>query len=242
MHFAKGNLQYRASTGTWRFAEHQWDYVGTQTADATGHVGGNVSGCDNNAVSDTYNGWIDLFGWGTGDNPTLLSVDPNHYEYYGTFTDWGTAISSGNTTNPWKTLSQVEWKYVIRDRTSASSKRGFGTVNGVYGLFLLPDSWTLPTGLTFYNGTYFTNSYDTEEWAEMEAAGAVFLPAAGLRGIERPTPNITQVGYWGRYWTSTPHEAVNHSCYVTINPAFVSANYSGNTDRWFGYSVRLVRN
>ena len=243
VHFAKGNLQYRASTGTWRFAEHQWDYVGTQTADATGHVGGNVSGSDNNAVSDTYNGWIDLFGWGTGDNPTLLSVDPNHYEYYGTFTDWGTAISSGNTTNPWKTLSQVEWKYVIRDRTSASSKRGFGTVNGVYGLFLLPDSWTLPTGLTFYNGTYFTNSYDTEEWAEMEDAGAVFLPAAGLRGIERPTPDVTQVGYWGRYWTSTPRvEEENHSCYVTINQAFVSAYYSGSTDRWFGYSVRLVRN
>lgn len=28
--FSQGNLQYRASTNTWRFAENQWDYVGTQ--------------------------------------------------------------------------------------------------------------------------------------------------------------------------------------------------------------------
>ena len=224
--FAKGNLQYRAGSGSWRFAEHQWDYVGS----------------DNSYVSDSYNGWIDLFGWGTGSNPTLISVDPNHYDHYDTFTDWGTAISGVNTTNPWRTLTQAEWKYVIRERPNASSKRGFGRVNGVYGLFLLPDSWTLPAGLTFYNGTTIGNSYTAEEWAQMETAGAVFLPAAGLRGIARPTPDITQVGIWGRYWTSTPHEAVNNSCYVTINQAFVSANYTGCTDRWFGYSVRLVRN
>ena len=27
VHFSQGNLQYQASTNTWRFAEHQWDYV-----------------------------------------------------------------------------------------------------------------------------------------------------------------------------------------------------------------------
>ena len=26
--FSQGNLQYRASTGTWRFAENQWDIIG----------------------------------------------------------------------------------------------------------------------------------------------------------------------------------------------------------------------
>ncbi|MBQ0154797.1 MAG: hypothetical protein KBS70_08475, partial [Bacteroidales bacterium] len=42
--FAPGNLQYQASTNTWRFAEHQYDYVG----DA------------NTNISATYDGWIDL--------------------------------------------------------------------------------------------------------------------------------------------------------------------------------------
>lgn len=49
VYFSQGNLQYQASTNTWRFAEHQWDYVGE----------------GNNNISPNYNGWIDLFGWGT---------------------------------------------------------------------------------------------------------------------------------------------------------------------------------
>ena len=81
VHFSQGNLQYQASTNTWRFAEHQYDYVGTQTADYCGFYGGNVSGSDNRNISSTYNGWIDLFGWGTGSNPTLSSTS---FEDYGT--------------------------------------------------------------------------------------------------------------------------------------------------------------
>ena len=41
--FSPGNLQYQASTKTWRFAEHQYDYIG----DA------------NRNISPTYSGWID---------------------------------------------------------------------------------------------------------------------------------------------------------------------------------------
>ena len=61
VYFAKGNLQYNAvqgthatadggtEQGTWRFADHQWDYVGS----------------DNCNISQTYDGWIDLFAYGT---------------------------------------------------------------------------------------------------------------------------------------------------------------------------------
>jgi hypothetical protein len=28
VYFSQGNLQYQASTNTWRFAENQWNYVG----------------------------------------------------------------------------------------------------------------------------------------------------------------------------------------------------------------------
>lgn len=49
VYFSKGNLQYQASSQDWRFAEHQWDIVGD----------------DNENISATYDGWIDLFGWGT---------------------------------------------------------------------------------------------------------------------------------------------------------------------------------
>ena len=130
VYFSQGNLQYQASTNTWRFAEHQYDYVGTQTADGYGDYGGNVSGSDNRNISSTYNGWIDLFGWGTGSNPTLSSSYP---EDYGTFMDWGcNAISNGgNTANQWRTLTRAEWYYLLNTRTDASSKRGTGNINGV---------------------------------------------------------------------------------------------------------------
>ena len=110
VYFSQGNLQYQASTNTWRFAEHQYDYVGTQTADVYGYHGGNVSGSDNRSISSTYSGWIDLFGWGTGDNPTLSS---DNYGAYGTFVDWGSnpISNGGNTANRWRTLTQAEWEY-----------------------------------------------------------------------------------------------------------------------------------
>lgn len=47
--FSAGNLQYRANPSTWRFAEYQYDYIAE----------GNLN------VSPTYDGWIDVFGWGT---------------------------------------------------------------------------------------------------------------------------------------------------------------------------------
>ena len=60
--FSQGNLQYQASTGTWRFAENQYDYVGNATL---GNVYENGVKCNNALISDSYTGWIDLFGWGT---------------------------------------------------------------------------------------------------------------------------------------------------------------------------------
>ena len=68
--FSKGNLQYHPAKKQWRFAEHQTDYIG----DA------------NRNISSTYDGWIDLFGWGTGDIPKYSTSDSE----YSRFVDWGT--------------------------------------------------------------------------------------------------------------------------------------------------------
>lgn len=69
VYFSKGNLQYQASTNTWRFAENQWDYVGDATE---GNVYMDDVKCNNSYISQTYNGWIDLFGWGTGNKSNRL--------------------------------------------------------------------------------------------------------------------------------------------------------------------------
>ena len=236
VHFSQGNLQYQASTNTWRFAEHQYDYVGTQTADERGNYGGNVSGSDNRSISSTYSGWIDLFGWGTGSNPTLSSTS---YMDYGTFVDWGSnpISNGGNTVNQWRTLTIAEWNYLLNTRTDASSKRGTGNINGVGGLIILPDSWTLPLGCSFTSGftTYdwAHNSYTLAQWAQMEAAGAVFLPAAGYRY----GTNDNYVGNLGNYWSSTPfNESSAYYMYFYSN----DLNVIFSNSRGYGFSVRPV--
>ena len=78
-----------------------------------------------------------------------------------------------------------------------------------------------------------TNSYDATAWAKMEAAGAVFLPAAG----NRYDSGVVRVGNFGHYWSST---ALDN--YLVWGVYFYS-NYL-TTDIYFdrddGQSVRLV--
>lgn len=97
--FSQGNLQYQASTNTWRFAEYQWDFVGSQNPSSDNPIpAGTVEGSDNSRIASNYDGWIDLFGWGTSGyhdeedlcnqnyNPWSSStsqINDSQYNYYG---------------------------------------------------------------------------------------------------------------------------------------------------------------
>ena len=68
VYFSQGNLQYQASTDIWKFAENQWDFVGGVVLEPqyeSGNVYEQGRKCDNTLISENYDGWIDLFGWGT---------------------------------------------------------------------------------------------------------------------------------------------------------------------------------
>ena len=217
--FSQGNLQYQASTNTWRFAEHQYDLIGS----------------DNSNISSTYSGWIDLFGWGTGSNPTNTSTD---YSGYSTFVDWGVnAISNGgNTPNQWRTLTKDEWVYLCETRTNAANLRSLATVNGVHGYIFFPDDFVLPIGFTFLAGAndWAMNVYSARGWSKLEAAGAVFLPAAGYRD----GTHVGGVGSDGGYWSATPGSE-GYAYNMSFNSYYVSPRYDFN--RYFGQSVRLVQ-
>lgn len=67
----------------------------------------------NKNISLTYESWIDLFGWGTGNNPTQSSANIGDYS---DFADWGlvNAIrNGGNETGLWRTLTKDEWAYLF---------------------------------------------------------------------------------------------------------------------------------
>ena len=240
--FSKGNLQYRPNIDTWRFAENQFS----------------TSNSDNNYVSMVqycpY--WIDLFGYGTsnwkgsGNTYQPWSYSPIHSDYSESTdgddligmhanADWGffnPIINGGNQMGVWRTLTYNEWTYIITERPNATNLRGLATIAGVSGLIILPDEWSNPAGLAAFNNSmsaYSDNAYTVTTWNIMEAAGAVFLPAAGYR-LGMTTTTTASEGY---YW-STTHVDGDKSWSVKITSSSSTLNQTYASQ---GCSVRLVR-
>lgn len=218
--FAKGNLQYQASTKTWRFAEHQWDMIG----DA------------NKNISSSYSGWIDLFGWGTGNNPTKSYTSSSAYS---TFTDWGNNTISNGGGKSWFTLTKDEWVYVFDKRSTSSGIRyAKAIVNGVNGVILLPDNWSSSnyslSNTNKYDAGFSSNRISQSDWTnKFEANGAVFLPAAGWRYWT----GVYLVGSGGYYWSASFKDS-DCAYYVYF---YESSLYAGSWNyRIGGQSVRLV--
>ena len=249
VYFSKGNLQYigSASIPYWKFADNQWDYFGKTTVQ-----------------NSTYqNVDRDLFGWGTSGynhgavlyQPWSTSQNDSQYYAYGSYTynlydqtgqaDWGynAILNGGNQENiGWRTLTKDEWDYLLFTRTGAVLKKGLGNINGVYGMILLPDSWTLPEGLSFISGSssWTTNTYTIDQWVMMENNGAVFLPAAGDRhgvGVYN-LGNPNDGGNAGLYWSASYRNS-NYVYYVSFLRLSIRTGYY---NRYVGLSVRLVRN
>lgn len=243
VYFSKGNLQYIGSANSpyWKFAEHQWDYLGS-----------------NGQSSTSQNVDRDLFGWGTsgynhGANcyqPWSTIYNNSDYYAYGSSTynlneqtgkaNWGyNSISNGgNTVNQWRTLSVDEWKYVFKIRTTSSGIRyAKARVNSVNGVVLLPDNWNSNTyslsNTNTYDASFNSNVISASQWTTLENAGAIFLPAAGYRY----QTSVYDVGSNGYYWSSS-YEELNCDAYlIEINNLW--ADYNA-TKRGAGQSVRLV--
>ncbi len=234
VYFSKGNLQYQASTKTWRFADNQYTIIG-----------GN-----NKNISSTYTGWIDLFGWGTGSNPTQTSTSSSSYS---TFTDWGkNAISNGgNTANAWRTLTRAEWDYIISTRPNAATLRFNAIVNNMYGVVLLPDNFLQMAKFSYIITAYKsklstsdpldTNSINSVVWSIFESFGAVFLPCAGQRNGTSYSATIGGSNISdGYYWSTTDYSLHIGFGANTANKFFYCSTTSES--KYYGYSVRLVKN
>ena len=208
---ATGNLQYQATTNTWRIAPNAWDAVKN----------------GNSRASVSYDGWIDCFGWGTSgyDGYQPYTVSGYSTAYYqdgdisGTGYDWGVnnTIVNGDKTDPagtWRTLTYTEMEHIILMRSAstlngvADARFAMATVADQVGVILFPDVFTMPEGVTVpaehsINNpvVYATNVYSAEEWGKMEEAGCVFLPAVGCRNAA--DNSMIVLDYLGCYWTST---------------------------------------
>lgn len=254
VYFSQGNLLYQASTNTWKFAENQWNFVGNDTL---GNVHINGIKCNNEQISPSYDGWIDLFGWGTSGyphgavcyQPYSSSIEETDYFPYGLtnsnlydnsgLADWGNnTICNGNNGNHWRTLKLAEWDYILDRRETLSQIRfASARVNDVDGVLLLPDDWSESIyGLNNTNDSWYldfnSNIIDENDWKVIEQYGAVFIPAAGVRR------RLIVENLVISYWTSTRYYSD-----VAFDLIYYDGIHFGTGGRpiSYGLSVRLVQ-
>ncbi len=232
--FSKGNLCY--INKTLYFLPNQYDFLGTY---------------------NFTDGVMDIFCWGSGDDPT---GGWDKYNYNTSFTDWGTNMIYDGTTgnfwspNCWRTLTQDEWEYLLFSRLNASSLCGFGTVNGVHGLIIMPDNFTskaltdikwcsLEKTKSVGSRGWSDNIYTKEQWFSLEKEDAVFLPAAGSGLYGHQWVYEDEVQNWGFYWSSTEYEDEYSSSKARcIGFSCFTADLGGYTaNRYCNCSVRLVK-
>ena len=251
--FSPGNLQYctigshttveGTASGTFRFAEHQYEYLGEANA----------------LVSDTNTEWIDLLTWGSsGWHVAPSSEKDGDYDIESlcgseAYADWGVYNAIGNDApGTWRTLTREEWDYLVNLRAGStvdgtdSARYAEATVCSVKGLILFPDQFERPNAIApivninrnNFEISFNDNNYDAEQWALMEDAGAVFLPAAGFRGGKW----LSTIGDGGSYWAATCNTDRQAYALLFINGLInASAECTYEKDRGYGRSVRLVK-
>ena len=267
VYFSPGNLWYQATTNTYKFAEKQSDIVGESGNDSVA--------ADYDGWIDQFpwgsSGFKEIHPYTrnyseTRDGKTIYDTMhiPGMTGEYANF-DWGVynAISNGgNQARLWRTLTSEEWNYLFNSRSGGPSKRAPARVNGIAGMVLLPDTWnndSTPSGLEFNLAPpnsassyqiWATNEYNALQWSQMEAKGAVFLPAAGSQysvgsweHCSHNNPDSSNDIYL-KYWTATGPTDTSETkyCIKTTSGGYNSLSTTDNPSVSRPTPVRLCQN
>ncbi len=249
IHFSRGNLYCSRTSSetndwTWHFYDKQYKFNSIPTT-------------DQNRTAQNTDTEIDLFNWGYD---AVKSVDPTgtdhvgarttQYETFAKNEDWGYVF--GAESSVWRTLTTAEWQYLFsyngtddgesnydNDNRRNKYKESVTICDKTNCVVLLPDNWEWgQNGVGDDWQTVYPEKASTDNpvtWSTMEAAGAVCLPAAGVRNGS----DVMGVGSAGSYWSSSA--GIDHEAYTVL---FYNGDvYAGVRDSLYaGYSVRLVTN
>lgn len=230
------------SASKWYFADHQYDFNEDDELDGA------------HTICDHFT-WI---GAGTSDQTLKESYglySSSTLDYYSATSedilanDWGknviclsSASESSYPSDTWRTPrddSGDGWSFLFIYRSTSGGRFAKATVADKAGVIIFPDNYSHPSGVDDLQqiddktADFEINKYDEVAWEAMEAAGCVFLPGAGRRiDIELFNPGE------GYYWMKSSKKVEcafascfdDHSCYFT-----------GGMHRYYGCSVRLVR-
>ena len=172
--------------------------------------------------------------------------DASHYDTW-KVCDWGHNAIGSYAADTWRTLTKDQWLYLFGMEANNTDKDGHARyckyfrakVNSVQGIVVLPDDISGISNIPEESSrgkasTFGGKTYTTAEWTSLEAAGCVFLPAAGYRD----GASVHVVGSKGLYWSSTAGDA-SRAYYLSFLSGYVDP--ASNTYRYYGRSVRLVR-
>ena len=262
--FSRGNLQHISSTdhatGTWKFADRQYDFFGKKNVSSDSYSITNTMDLFCWSESSTNDFGMHVYDYWDNSDPWTSSSQ---------FKDWGTYKTiSGDAPMTWFTLTSDEWYYLFHTRVhlTGDNLRGKARITGVQGheavaaygnapytqidgFILLPDDWTpddVPSGLSFTpsssTDTSLHNVYTVSEWARMEAAGAMFLPAAGWGSNYHD---------WSSTIANTGHSEAHSVCFqynyyywhLQTSSGSIGNHTDANYDMdwWRMRSVRLVK-
>lgn len=223
VYFAKGNLIY--DNGQWRLGTTQYEHFNND---------------------GTQDGPRDMFHPSTVASRYGLDTPGAHGDMdYADFVDWGVTVNDDNSTDPWYVLTREEWAYALQKLSTASSysRRGHHHNMGritladgstVDGIILVPDNYNDrdTTDGKHFNGYGQSmsfpsqNVYTLQQWAAMEAAGAVFIPC--MDGMQN----------WSRYWSSS--EDPSHHALWKFH--FKQGQHSGGSGQTYNnHNVRLCK-
>lgn len=225
--FAPGNLTY-TSTG-WALAQNSWEYSNT----AYGL----------NAGSHHFS-WNDVFKAADSGNSNIQDEIKIRLGSYS-----------------WRALSRDEWRYLLGYNNSPSRKVSWHRYAKIYGaevgsgdkryLLIFPDlfretDWTAamgqkPSATAFDGAGQESIAYTESNFAAMQTAGIIILPAAGLYYNSKNSPTWHDEGLAGYYWTSTPHpnEEASYVYFLQYDSVVSDSDFDKGTRC---YSVRLVQN
>ena len=247
-YFASVGSGYVYSASKWYFADHQYDFNVDDELDGNhticDHFGWIGSGIYNSHVHDSYG----LYSSYSSNDYLTSSSDKLAYDWGKNIICLSSASESSYPSDTWRTpgyeygTTEHEYDYLLYKRGTSSGRYAKATVSGKPGVIVFPDNYSHPSGVKEPQdinkpdadfSSNENNEYDVAAWEAMEAAGCVFLPAAGNRSRYKIYDSESKGFYW-----LTP------SVYDASSIALIFSNTSSkisSTDRSRGCSVRLVR-
>lgn len=265
---AQGNLMYNKGSGVWSFMTTQYGREETSETDmginyANHNIislfGWGTSGWDNGntyyqpyyTVNAGYSASASGYGYGPTDGSSYT------YGLTGTYVnaDWGyNAISNGgNVGGMWRVPAYGEFNYILSNYSRGATntvngvsraKFTFACVNDVNGVILFPDVFDVPSLSSSSWGTIngssnFTSTISLEDWYKLEASGAVFLPATGMRNSSTSSaPSVSYFNEYGYYWSGSNNTT---SAAYAYQFAKSTNKYNYSSSKYNGHAVRLMR-